>query len=363
MKIEVLKVTFIVVMLLHGLIHMMGFAKGFGFSEIEALKIPISKSQGTFWGLATLAIVGAVIGYAVNYPFWWVIVMPGVVISQAVIITSWGNAKFGTIPNVLLLIMAIIGGAEWNFAKNSEEIAQNMVTKSTGNTWRSNAKVPAIVDKWLLRSGVSNQMANSSLFLEQSGELKTSQTAAWQPFTSKQWVTTNRIGFVWAAKVGGMPPFSGRDQYQGERASMLIKAVGLVPVVDVHDKAIAEAALIRYLSEMVWYPHFALDSRVVWEPVGDTKANATLTDGKVKAVATFEFNPAGDCVGITAKRGYTRPTGTTLENWVVTIKDWSEFSGKRLPSEFEVSWDLKEGRYTWLKMKVLNVRSDSAGHQ
>jgi hypothetical protein len=36
-------------MLLHGGIHMLGFAKGFGFMEVSALKLPIGRTAGASW--------------------------------------------------------------------------------------------------------------------------------------------------------------------------------------------------------------------------------------------------------------------------------------------------------------------------
>ncbi|MDZ4699304.1 MAG: hypothetical protein SH809_06345 [Rhodothermales bacterium] len=47
-----MRTGFLVVLVLHGLIHVMGFAKAFGYAEIPALTLPISRGQGVLWLLA-----------------------------------------------------------------------------------------------------------------------------------------------------------------------------------------------------------------------------------------------------------------------------------------------------------------------
>ena len=44
-----LRYFFAFVMLAHGLIHLMGFTKAFGFADIEQLTQDISRPAGLFW--------------------------------------------------------------------------------------------------------------------------------------------------------------------------------------------------------------------------------------------------------------------------------------------------------------------------
>lgn len=46
---KVMKILFTIVMLLHGLIHVMGFAKAFHYGNDTILTKNISKPQGVIW--------------------------------------------------------------------------------------------------------------------------------------------------------------------------------------------------------------------------------------------------------------------------------------------------------------------------
>lgn len=52
-----MKWIFLIIVLLHGLIHLLGFVKGFGISEVKELTLPISKTMGLMWFSATILFV------------------------------------------------------------------------------------------------------------------------------------------------------------------------------------------------------------------------------------------------------------------------------------------------------------------
>lgn len=92
-----MRTTIAIVLVLHGLIHLMGFAKAFGLAELPQLTHPISKPMALLWLLAAVLLVAAATALFALPPWWWVAGILAIVISQAVIITSWNDAKYGTI--------------------------------------------------------------------------------------------------------------------------------------------------------------------------------------------------------------------------------------------------------------------------
>src|SRR4051812_1642522 len=93
-----------VLLTVHGLIHLMGFAKAFGYAELPQLTQPISREMGLVWLSAGLLVVVS----AVSTMAWprgvWMVGTAALVLSQAAIVSAWGDAWAGTVMNVVLLL-------------------------------------------------------------------------------------------------------------------------------------------------------------------------------------------------------------------------------------------------------------------
>ena len=125
-----MRIAIIVLITVHGLIHLMGFAKAFQYAEMKQLTIAISKPVGVMWLVATLLFITSAILVLLKKDYWAIFSIAAVVISQIVIILSWHDAKFGTIANVIILIVSIIGYATWSYYnKYQNEAKTNLKQK------------------------------------------------------------------------------------------------------------------------------------------------------------------------------------------------------------------------------------------
>jgi hypothetical protein len=61
-----LRLLFALVLLFHGLIHLMGFAKAFKLAEVPQLTGSFSKTSGTLWLVVALLFAASVL-----FLFWW----------------------------------------------------------------------------------------------------------------------------------------------------------------------------------------------------------------------------------------------------------------------------------------------------
>ena len=110
-----MRAVYLIFVLLHGLVHLLGFVKGFGFKEVKELTIPISKPIGFLWLTATIIFLTYGILYLSNSKYVWFFGLVAVTISQILIIMFWKDAKFGAIPNVLILTVSIASFGYYNF--------------------------------------------------------------------------------------------------------------------------------------------------------------------------------------------------------------------------------------------------------
>src|SRR5690606_7142254 len=112
-----MKIAFFILLSLHGLIHLMGFLKAFGFAEIPQLSQNFSKPQGLLWLAVALIFVITAILFLLKNNLWYWIAMAAVIVSQVLIIVNWQDAKFGTLANLIVLFVALLAMANWNFER------------------------------------------------------------------------------------------------------------------------------------------------------------------------------------------------------------------------------------------------------
>ncbi len=100
-----------IVIVVRGSIHLLGAAKGLGWADVSRLADPISRGIGATWLAAAVVTIAAGALLLARVRWWWVVGVSAIVISQAVIVMSWTDAKVGTIANVIMLGAVVYGCA------------------------------------------------------------------------------------------------------------------------------------------------------------------------------------------------------------------------------------------------------------
>lgn len=190
-----------------------------------------------------------------------------------------------------------------------------------------------------------DQKLIKSLKMRQTGLLRTSTTAGtWSSFTARQVVVPPATGFVWNARVE-MPLATHvrvLDSYiAGAGAGGRVSILSAFAVASESGGAELNAgALHRYLAEAVWYPTALLpQSGVVWSPIDDRSARATLTDSGTTVSLEFRFNEAGEVRSVYSPGRFGRFEGTYKQvPWEGHFRDYQVRDGMRIPGYGEVGW-------------------------
>lgn len=357
-----LRISFAIILLMHGLIHLLGFVKAFKFADISQLTQPITKPIGFGWLGSALLFTVAVAFFLLKKEDWWLVAVPAVVLSQVLIVTAWPDAKFGTVANIIALVGIGLAYGSWSFkALTDSELNHFRVVAASEKTTSPAllADLPPVVQKWLSRAGVVGKPTIQTVHLKQAGQMKTASDGSWIPFEAEQFFTVNPPGFIWTTEIQAAPMIHivGRDKYEGGRGNMLIKLLALYPLADAAGPETDQGTMLRYLAETCWFPSAALNDYIRWEPVDSLAARATMTYGDITASGVFGFNTDGDMVSFEAKRYYDRKEGATLEVWQVRNSAWEDLSdGIRIPTSSEVTWKLDSGDYTWLKLDIKSIK-------
>lgn len=355
-----LKTVFILVIAVHGLIHLLGFVKASDITNITELNIPISKPMGIAWLAATVLFLTTAVLYIMSYRFWPFIAIIAVILSQIIVFTAWGDAKFGTIANVIILLVALPAAGDWFFnSKVSSEQKHLLEQISQPEDQRVQEEdlqhLPEIVQTWLTYSGVVGKPEATFVRLKQTGEMKTSPEGRWMDFSAVQYFDVKSTSFNWKVDVKMMPLISltGRDKLKDGQGEMLIKLLSLVNVVnEKQTDQINSGSLIRFLGEICWFPSAALNENLAWVELDGTSAKATLTTKDQEVSGTFRFEENGALKSFEADRYYGGAEDAELRKWLVEVVDFTSFDDYRIPNKLTVTWKLPEGDFTWLKLEI-----------
>ncbi len=102
-----MKTILFIIFLLHGLIHLMGFMKAFKLADLNKLNLTVSRMWGFIWLFAGLTLLLAGILLAFNLQSWWIPGLAGALVSQILVFRFWQDARFGAIPNLMILVLVV----------------------------------------------------------------------------------------------------------------------------------------------------------------------------------------------------------------------------------------------------------------
>lgn len=103
-----MKNFFVLLLLLHGFLHLIGFLEAWFQIDIEGLSLPISKPMGLLWLFTAIVFMLTSVFYALGKEWWWIIGLAAVIVSQILIIQYWQDAKYATFLNVVIFVVSTI---------------------------------------------------------------------------------------------------------------------------------------------------------------------------------------------------------------------------------------------------------------
>lgn len=203
--------------------------------------------------------------------------------------------------------------------------------------------------------------------LSQEGDfLVQPEKNGWGPFTATHYFSAGPPGFVWDARIRMAPGMTVRvrDAFLGGMGSMSASALGLVRLVHIEGTPeIAAGALHRYLAEATWYPTALLPSQgVVWTPIDDSSARATLTAGAATVSLDFRFGKDGLVETVFTPERFRDVNGRSVPTpWQGRFFDYGDRGGMLIPSRGEVGWLLPEGPQVYWRGRITEAVYEVAG--
>ncbi len=222
------------------------------------------------------------------------------------------------------------------------------------------ADLPDPVRRYLHYTGVVGQQFPRTIRLRQTGRLRLGPGQRWVPLDAEEHYSVQPPGFVWAgtARLGPFPVARARDMYAEGAGQMLVKVASLWPVVDASGEQMDQAEMMRYLSEMIWFPAAFLGANISFEPVDDSSARVTLTDHGRAVTGTLVFDQQGRLTGFAAQR-YRTPGASDPDTWSTPFTGYGEFEGLRLPAAGKAIYKLPGGDLDYINVTLTELRYDT----
>lgn len=367
-----MRIAFSLLITLHAIIHIMGFAKAFGLASLEQLRVPISRPMGLLWLVAAVLLIAAAAAIFTMPRWFWLIGALGLVASQTAIIASWGDARFGTIANAVLLAIVIYGAFAWGpfgLRAEYERLVCDGLAQAAAGTRPRNiteadlAVLPPPVQRYLRFTGVVGTPRVQGFRARLTGRIRSSATAPWMPFMAEQhnFYDPPRRYFWMEATRGGLP-VDGLHAYGETDASMRIRLLSLVPVVDLGGSDMMRTETVTIFNDMcIFAPGSLLDPSIRWREIDKLSVEATYTNGPHTIRAVLVFDDSGALVNF---RSDDRPAlaedGKTMlpQSWSTPIRDYRTFGPYRLASRGEGRYAPTSGEYAYIEIEVREVSTE-----
>ncbi len=360
-----LKYFFAFILFIHGLIHLMGFAKAFGYGNITQLTKDISKPNGLGWLLVALLFVVATLLFLLKKDTWPYIVIVAVVISQILIIPIWKDAKFGSIANVIIVLVAISAWSSQQFESTfKRDVKSHLLKKNTLQTdlltEADIQSLPLPVQKYLRYSGAVNKPKVKNMKIVFDGEMRDKGKEFFK-FNSVQYNffdEPTRLFFMKATMFGTMVP--GYHCYQNATATMQVKLLGLFNVVNAKGTEMNKAETVTVFNDIcLMAPAALIDKRIEWIPIDSLSAKATFTNGINKITATLYFNVHGQLVNFISDDRYV--IGDMKQyRFSTPVKEYIEMNGRNIWKYGETVWHYPDGEFVYGKFRLKSIEYNVA---
>lgn len=358
-----MRLALVFVTVIHGLVHLLGFATAFKLINMNELSNPVTRPEGIFWFQATMLFVITAYGILFKKSWWWMLAVFTVVLSQVLILTQWQDAGYGTLVNVFILVAALIGYAEWKFYRTYLEDVYAALSKAVPDQENRIIdtdldRLPILIQKYLRYAGVVNtpKLQNVKIFFD--GEMR-GKGRDWFPFQSEQFNTFDppyRLFFMRARMKGFNVP--GYHAYKEGVAVMTIKLFSLWPIVHNTGKQMDISETVTVFNDMcIMAPAALIDPRILWEEVDSECVKGIFTHKGITISALLYINDVGQLFNFVSDDRYDVSGKTPVKRrWSTPMSNYTNINGFNVPSYGEAIWHYPEGQFVYGSFNLKTIQ-------
>ena len=356
----------------HGLIHLLGFAKAFGYAALPQLTQPVSRALGVVWLIAACLMAATTAMLGAGSRSYWMVGAVALVVSQALIVSAWRDAWAGTIVNVILLLVVAHGwltegprSFHAQYLRDAEAgLARAVVTPVI--TEADLAPLPDPVQRYLRVTRTVGQPRVQNYRLRFRGRIRRAPDARWMPFEVEQQSFADQPTrlFLMRARMFGVP-VEAFHRAIGGHATMQVTIAGAFSIENARGAEMDRAETVTLFNDMcLLAPGTLVGPGIAWEAVDATTARARFTHGGQTIAATLLFDGAGQLVNfVSDDRVRSEADGTfKARRFSTPVRDYRDFGPVRIMSFGEARWLLPDGEFTYGEFNLVEIAYNVSGH-
>jgi len=146
------------------------------------------------WLLAASLLIGSAVMVLIGARSWWYLALPGVLISQLLIVQAWSDAKAGTLANIIIAVPLLLltldarpGSFRTRFGHDSAALLARPVRPSPIVTDADIAGLPPLMQRYLRRVGAVGRPPVRNMRVMLDAEMRQDSTSPWMRSTIRQY--------------------------------------------------------------------------------------------------------------------------------------------------------------------------------
>ena len=354
------------VLIAHGLIHGLGFVKGFGLASLPQLGA-VSRSYGVIWLFAAALFLATAAALFLWPRTWWALGASAIVLSLIAIAPSWLDAKAGAIVDAIVLVAVVYGflsmgpislrAAYETDARQAASLATPLSRLDEANI----ANLPSPVQRYLRVTGAVGRPPVRSFQARMHGRIRSGANERWMPLRAEQRdvIDPSSRLFYFEGSMSGVP-VQGYHRYLDSSATMRVKAAALIPVATGSGEEMTRSETVTLFNDMcVLAPASLIDPRIAWTPVDAHAVKAAFTNAGHTIHAELFFNDAGELVDFHSddrSESSGNGKGFVRAHWSTPVGDYRTFGCGRLASRGAARWRHADSEYVYIELAFDDVQ-------
>jgi hypothetical protein len=325
--------------------------------------------MGMAWLAAALSLVIAGLMLARAARGWWIVSAVAAAISQAVILSSWTDAKAGTAVNVIILVAAGYGLAAHGPKSYRAQYRRRIEVALTDPvpagiiSDADLAVLPAPVAAYVRHCGAVGEARVVNFRARIHGRIRAGASKPWMSFTGEQVNTygsaPSRV-FLMDATMFGLP-LDVLHVFVGPSATVRVTLCSLLPMVNAAGPDMDRGETVTLFNDLcVLAPAALIDAPVTWKSIDPHRVRAEFTNGAHTVSAELVFDDEHELIDfVSDDRSRASADGRhfTPQRWSTPLSAYRDIGGRRIATYGEARWHAPdpEGEFSYLELHVDEV--------